>query len=58
MGQVNTFYLLIMPQLITAQSQFALGGMGLTIVRIVVHPAIWSVALFYFRTLERHIGEH
>ena len=46
-----------MPQLITSQSQNALGGMGLTIVRLFVHPAIWSVMLFFFRVVTRHLGK-
>ena len=56
-GLVNTFYLFVMPQLITSQSQNALGGMGLTIVRLFVHPAIWSVMLFFFRVVTRHLGK-
>lgn len=55
-GQVNTFYLYIMPQLITARSQDALGGMGLTVIRLFVHPVIWAIVLFFFRTVMRHIG--
>lgn len=55
-GQVNTFYLFIMPRLITLRSQDALGGMGLTVVRIFVHPIVWSIVLFYFRIVQRHIG--
>ena len=43
-------------RLITARSQQALGGMGLTIVRLVVHPAIWSALLMLFRFVLRHIG--
>jgi hypothetical protein len=55
-GQINTIYLFIIPRLITAQSQQALGGMGLTIVRLFVHPVVWSITLFFFRTVIRHIG--
>lgn len=55
-GQINTMYLFIIPRLITAQSQQALGGMGLTIVRLFVHPVVWTVTLFFFRTVMRHIG--
>ena len=56
-GQVNTFYLFVMPYLITARAQQALGGMGLTLVRIVIHPAIWTAVLFFFRVVMRHVGE-
>lgn len=56
-GQVNSFYLWIMPHVITGRSQQALGGMGLTLVRIFVHPVIWAGVLFFFRTVMRHIGE-
>lgn len=55
-GQVNNFYLFVMPKIITARSQDALGGMGLTVIRLFVHPIIWAVVLFYFRTIMRHIG--
>ena len=57
-GQINTFYLFLMPRLITLQSQIALGGMGLTVIRLFVHPLVWSVVLFFFRTVQRHIGEY
>lgn len=57
-GQINTFYLFILPRLITLQSQDALGGMGLTVVRLFVHPAIWTVVLFYFRIVQRHLGAY
>lgn len=30
--------------------------MGLTVIRLVVHPVIWSIVLFYFRTIQRHVG--
>ena len=56
-GQINTFYLFVMPYLITARSQQAMGGMGLTLVRIIIHPAIWAVVLFFFRVVMRHVGE-
>ena len=55
-GQINTVYLFVIPRLITAQAQEALGGMGLTIFRLFVHPAVWTLTLFFFRTVERHIG--
>lgn len=41
-GQVNTVYLFVMPRLLTLKSSDALGGMGLTLIRIVVHPGIWE----------------
>jgi len=56
-GQVNSFYLFVMPRLITLRSQQALGGMGLTVVRIFVHPAIWACVLFLFRIFQRHVGK-
>lgn len=56
-GAVNTFYLFVMPMLITARSSEALSGMGLTVIRLLVHPLIWAVVLFFFRTFMRHIGE-
>ncbi len=55
-GQINTIYLFIIPRLITLQAQQALGGMGLTVVRLFVHPVVWAVTLFFFRTVQRHIG--
>lgn len=55
-GQINTVYLFVIPRLITAQAEQALGGMGLTVFRLFVHPAVWTVTLFFFRTVQRHIG--
>jgi hypothetical protein len=55
-GQVNTVYLFVMPRLLTLRSSDALGGMGLTVIRVVVHPMIWSSVLFFFRSVQRHIG--
>lgn len=55
-GQVNTVYLFVMPRLLTLKSSDALGGMGLTLIRIVVHPGIWGTVLFFFRSVQRHIG--
>jgi hypothetical protein len=55
-GQVNNVYLFIMPKLITARAEDTLGGQGLLIVRILVHPFIWTVVLTFFRTVQRHIG--
>ena len=55
-GQVNTIYLFVMPRLLTLRSSDALGGMGLTVVRVVVHPVIWASVLFLFRSVQRHIG--
>lgn len=55
-GQINTVYLFVIPRLITAQAEQALGGMGLTVFRLFVHPAVWTLTLFFFRTVQRHIG--
>lgn len=55
-GQVNTVYLFVMPRLLTLKSSDALGGMGLTLIRIVIHPGIWATVLFFFRSVQRHIG--
>lgn len=55
-GQVNTIYLFVMPRLLTLRSSEALGGMGLTVIRVIVHPIIWTSVLFLFRSVQRHIG--
>jgi hypothetical protein len=55
-GQVNTIYLFVMPRLLTLRSADTFGGMGLTVVRVVVHPLIWASVLFLFRSVQRHIG--
>lgn len=55
-GQVNTLYLFVLPRLVTLRSSEALGGMGLTLIRLVVHPIIWASVLFLFRSVQRHIG--
>ena len=55
-GQVNTVYLFVMPRVLTLRSSEALGGMGLTVIRILVHPVIWGSVLFFFRAVQRHIG--
>lgn len=55
-GQVNTVYLFVMPRLLTLRSSAALGGLGLAVIRVVVHPVIWTSVLFLFRSVQRHIG--
>lgn len=55
-GQVNTVYLFVLPRILTLRSSDALGGMGLTVIRILVHPIIWAFVLFMFRSVQRHIG--
>ena len=55
-GQVNTVYLFVLPRILTLRSSDALGGMGLTVIRILVHPIIWASVLFMFRSVQRHIG--
>ena len=55
-GLVNTTYAYIIPTLITARSQDALGGFALTFVRLIVHPLIWQADFFFFRVIIRHIG--
>mgnify|MGYP006878997505 CR=1 FL=1 len=55
-GQVNTVYLFVMPRLLTLRSSDALSGMGLTVIRVIVHPVIWMAVLFLFRSVQRHIG--
>lgn len=55
-GQVNTIYLFVMPRLLTLRSSDTFGGMGLTVVRVIVHPVIWTSVLFLFRSVQRHIG--
>ncbi|KAL6770637.1 hypothetical protein ACKKBF_B32050 [Auxenochlorella protothecoides x Auxenochlorella symbiontica] len=53
---VTTVYLQIMPSLITARSSTALNGMGLTIVRLFIHPVIWSAVMMLFRQFMLHSG--
>jgi hypothetical protein len=55
-GQVNTIYLFVMPRLLTLRSSDTFGGMGLTVVRVIVHPLVWTSVLFLFRSVQRHIG--
>lgn len=55
-GQVNTVYLFVLPRILTLSSSEALGGMGLTVIRLLVHPVIWAAVLFMFRSVQRHIG--
>lgn len=55
-GQINTLYLFVIPRLLTLRSSQALRGMGLTLVRFLVHPLIWGSVQFYFRSVQRHIG--
>lgn len=55
-GQVNTLYLFVIPRVLTLRSSDALGGMALTVVRLGVHPVIWGSVLFFFRSVQRHIG--
>lgn len=42
---------------ITARANDALNGMGLTIVRLIVHPAIWAAVLTWFRFIVRNLGK-
>ncbi|KAL4422698.1 hypothetical protein ABPG75_008895 [Micractinium tetrahymenae] len=55
-GQAMTFYSFLLPMAITARANDALNGMGLTIVRLVVHPAIWAAVLTWFRFIVRNLG--
>ena len=42
--------------MITLRSGEALSGMGLSIVRYLVHPVIWAALQMNFRTVLRHLG--
>lgn len=55
-GQVNTVYLFVLPRILTSRSSEALGGMGITVVRLIIHPVIWASVLFLFRSVQRHVG--
>ena len=44
-------------RLITARANDAVGGMGLTIFRLFIHPVIWQVIMLLFRQFLRNVGE-
>ncbi|KAI3430420.1 hypothetical protein D9Q98_005015 [Chlorella vulgaris] len=53
---VSNVYFLLMPMIITARSQAAMGGMALTFMRLVVHPFLWGILLMTFRFFIRNCG--
>ena len=42
--------------MITARSSEALNGMGLALIRLIIHPLIWSAVTMLFRIFVRHRG--
>ncbi|EFN52359.1 hypothetical protein CHLNCDRAFT_138774 [Chlorella variabilis] len=55
-SMVSNIYLFLIPMAITARSADAFGGMGITFLRLVVHPAMWATILVTFRFMLRNIG--
>lgn len=43
-------------RMVTGRAGDSLGGMGLTITRVIVHPAVWGLMSMWFRFVLRHIG--
>lgn len=52
----TTFYLTLVPSIITLRSGDALGGTGILIVRLLIHPVIWSAVLTFLQQFLRHRG--
>ncbi|PSC73068.1 sodium:proline symporter [Micractinium conductrix] len=49
-------YRMLIPLMVTGRAGDSLGGMGLTITRVIVHPAVWGLMSMWFRFVLRHIG--
>jgi hypothetical protein len=55
-GQVTSLYYFVMPRLISLRSGDVMWGLGLTFIRLAIHPVVWGAVLLLFRNVMRHIG--